>query len=408
MAQVQTFVVENVRDGITRVKRTLGPDAVILSIRSVKDRRGKTALEVTASLDERPTPSVEAAVREPEVPQVPRPENGAEIKQIAGRSVNEIMAELHVITRRLEEIQGQLQPDSLNEKLEGFAKGLTSLQRMVVDSTGGSRRGALPYDPDLAVYYEKLLEEGVDAAYAQELIEQTSRRLSSKSLSVSVYGMEYLAAVLMDRVRTATPFHPGRDQHIHMIVGPTGVGKTTTIAKLAAQQVFEFGHRVALLTVDTFRIGAIDQLRTYAKIINVPIEVCMNEVDLIENVRKHADKDVLFIDTAGASQKDARMMGELAKVYETGVPMDVHLIVSATTHDADLSDIADRYGVFPLTSLIVSKLDEANNFGNVYNLMQQTNLPVSCFTVGQHVPDDIEGATSERVADLLLNVTANT
>ena len=191
-----------------------------------------------------------------------------------------------------------------------------------------------------------------------------------------------------------------------MVVGPTGVGKTTTVAKLAAHQVFELDRSVALLTVDTYRIGAIDQLRTYAKILDVPVEVCLSPVEFVEAARRHADKDMLLVDTAGASQKDAAMIGELAKVHQSGVPMDVHLIVSATTADADLADIATRYRALPLSSLIVSKLDESNRFGGVYNLMQDTRLPVSFFTIGQSVPDDIEPATPERVADLLLSISA--
>ena len=99
------------------------------------------------------------------------------------------------------------------------------------------------------------------------------------------------------------------------------------------------------------------------------------------------------------------MIGELAKVHGSGVPMEVHLILSATSEENNLFDIAGRYSVLPLASIIVSKLDEANSFGGVYNLMQQTGLPYSCFTVGQNVPDDIEMATPERIADLLLSIS---
>jgi flagellar biosynthetic protein FlhF len=391
--QTQKFVVDNVRDAIQRVKKSMGPNAVIESIRSIKDQAGQTALEVVASLD-----GPRLATLTPSPPETAPPE-------LAPSRLVEVLSELQGITRRLDDIHRELKPEWIADRLDGFAEGLGNLQQMVIDSNGGSRRDTLHFDPELAPYYERLIAEGVDAAYAQDLIERASRALSSRSLSPSIYGLEYLADALVSQVRTATPFAPGRKQHIHMLVGPTGVGKTTTVAKLAAQQVFEQGRKVALLTVDTFRIGAIEQLRTYAKILDVPLEICMNEVDLVECARRHADKDTIFIDTAGASQKDARMMGELAKYYETGVPMDVHLIVGATTSDADLADVADRYSVFPLTSLIVSKLDEANNFGSVYNLMRQTNLPCSYFTVGQNVPDDIEIATPERVADLLLDVT---
>jgi flagellar biosynthesis protein FlhF len=405
--QVRQFTVRNIREAIAAVKAELGPDAVILSIRTVKDKNGKNALEVTASNEPAPAVKTDDTSAGPAIPSGLLREDGDDYADAATRpqNLNRVLSELQVITRRLEDIQRHFDPHTMAERLDGVATSLAALQQAVAEGVDAPRLPGLA-DQSLSPLYQRLLEAGVHDRYARELIDATSRRLSSKALSPQIYGLEYLASVVMEKVRTVTPLAPGKERQVHMFIGPTGVGKTTTIAKLAAQHVFEFNRSVAFLTIDTFRVGAIDQLRTYARILDVPLEVCLSEVELIEAARRHVDKHTLFIDTAGASQKDARMMGELAKMHQAGVPMDVHLIVEATTSEADLVDIAARYSALPLTSLVISKLDEANNFGNVYNLMQTTRLPFSYFTVGQNVPEDIELATPERVADLLLDVTA--
>lgn len=413
---VRKFTCANIHEAVAVVKSEMGENAVILAVRTIRDH-GAPALEVTASLDpkhQRQASEVKARFEEKRHTlavagaSVELPPPGA-VPPVGekgqGENIPRLMLELQEMMMRLERLQNHLNPTRLDERLESFAQDLGRLQELV-RASGGHRPEMPVYDEDLNDLYEILRQSGMDTAYAQNLIEHTSRSLSSKSLAPAIYGMEYLASTLMDQVRTSTPLAAGREQQIHMFVGPTGVGKTTTIAKLAARRMFEEKRSVVLLTVDTFRIGAVDQLRTYARILDAPLEVCMNQKELVEAVRRYRDKDTIFIDTAGASQKDASLIGELARFPQAGVPMDVHLIVSATTSDADLVDIASRYGVLPLSSLIVTKLDEANHFGNVFNLMQQTSLPLSFFTVGQNVPDDIEPATPERVADLLLRISS--
>jgi len=413
---VRKFTCANIHEAVAVVKSEMGENAVILAVRTIRDH-GAPALEVTASLDakhQRQAAEVKARLDEKrrtlavaDAPvELPPPSDTRQAGE-GGRAAEmpRLMLELQEMMLRLEKLQNHLNPSRLNDRLEAFAEDLGRLREMLRVS-GGQPADFPLYDPELNELYEMLRQSGMDSAYAQNLIEQTSRTLSSKSLHPAVYGMEYLAANLMDQVRTSTPLTAGREQQIHMLVGPTGVGKTTTIAKLAAHLMFAEKRSVVLLTVDTFRIGAVDQLRTYARILDAPLEVCKDEKDLLDAVRRYREKDTIFIDTAGASQKDAALIGELARFQQAGVPMDVHLIVSATTSDADLVDVAARYGVLPLSSLIVSKLDEANHFGKVFNLMRQTSLPFSFFTVGQNVPDDIEPATPERVVDLLLRVSS--
>ncbi|HPM77715.1 MAG TPA: flagellar biosynthesis protein FlhF [bacterium] len=407
--QTRKFVVNNVSQAIQVVKKEMGADAIILSMRTVRQPNGpfgtRQVLEVTASLDRpaaNPEKSLHAAVDNNASP--------ADEAREVELSLADVMREMGVLRRRLEIMEETLAENSLEQKLSQVATNIDELQHsmreVLLAQDRREQSDEMLYNGDLGRLVHDLRLSGVGDDLVRDLLKDTMQRLGKRSLSPDIYGVDYLAQSVMDHVRIAAPFKPGHEQQIHMIVGPTGVGKTTTIAKLAAQQVFGLGRSAAFLTVDTFRVGAIDQLRTYARILDVPLEVCLSDVEVVETVHRYADKDVLFIDTAGSSQKDAAMIGELAKVYRAGVPMNVHLIVSAATDSRNLHEIAERYGVMPLTSLIVSKLDEATRFGSVYNLMHDARLPYSCFTVGQNVPDDIEDATPERVADLLLSIAA--
>lgn len=184
-------------------------------------------------------------------------------------------------------------------------------------------------------------------------------------------------------------------------IGPTGVGKTTTIAKLAARLTFREGKRVALVTVDTFRIAALEQLRIYAQLMKLPVEVVFSPEELGAALRRHQEADAVLIDTAGRSQRDEAQMGELKEFFGKG-EIDCHLVLSAATSQEDLSQVLERFGQIPLKSLLFTKLDEANRFGVILNQSLSSGIPLSYFTTGQRVPEDIEVATPERVADLVL------
>ncbi|MCZ7587087.1 MAG: 50S ribosome-binding GTPase [Deltaproteobacteria bacterium] len=260
----------------------------------------------------------------------------------------------------------------------------------------------------LADLYRRLTEGGVADEAAALVIREAAARLDEEGRADEFRALDAVAGEIMRRVRIADPFADvGRRQVVCALVGPTGVGKTTTIAKLAGAQVLEHGRKAAFLTTDTFRVGAVDQLRAYARILGVPLDVAVDDNDLSEKIARHADKDVIFIDTQGVGQKDAAMMRRLAGYFERMRQVDLHLIVSATTQASDLEDIAESYREFPVASVIASKLDESNELGGIYTLLAGRNQSASFFTVGQKVPEDIETATRERVVDRLLGITAH-
>ena len=187
-----------------------------------------------------------------------------------------------------------------------------------------------------------------------------------------------------------------------MFVGPTGVGKTTTIAKLAAISALWERRKVLLLTADTYRIAAVEQLRTYAKILGVPMEVIFEPETVSEAIGKHPETDLVLLDTAGRSQKDTKRIEELASLYRAFRPDAVHLLIAANMKYRDMLDVVRKIGVVPITNLLFTKIDETSTYGALLDVVEDFERPVSFLTTGQNVPNDIEVATGARFIDILL------
>ena len=187
-----------------------------------------------------------------------------------------------------------------------------------------------------------------------------------------------------------------------MFVGPTGVGKTTTIAKIAAIHALWERKNVLLLTSDTYRIAAVEQLRTYAKILGVPIEVIF-EIEEIDTVlKKHSKADLILLDTAGRNQKDSERLEEAKRLYEAFKPDALHLVLASNMKDKDMLDVVGRMGSLPLTHMLFTKIDETSSYGGLLNVLLSKKLPASFLTTGQNVPNDIEVADAQKIVDLFL------
>jgi len=190
-----------------------------------------------------------------------------------------------------------------------------------------------------------------------------------------------------------------------MLVGPTGVGKTTTLAKIAPGFTHPRtgqGKKVVFMTADLFRIAAVEQLHKYSEILRVPLEVVYVPEEAAAAIGRHQNADLILIDTGGTGQRNESQIANLAAIARACKPLEVHLVVSATTKSTDLADIIERFQVLEPQRLLITKLDESTRFGNILNAAAQSQLPISYLTTGQMVPEDIEVATSERLADLVL------
>jgi len=264
-----------------------------------------------------------------------------------------------------------------------------------------------PLPEPLVSWHTALLEAGLPGELASELLLGIREELTSAALQRS----EPVLAALSQRLTAALPqptgpLQPGQpgDPLIYLLVGPTGVGKTTTIAKLAAHYSLIKQLPVALITADTYRIGAIGQLRTYSELIQAPLEIAYTPDDLRAQVDRHRDKAILFIDTPGRSPSDTEQL-EVLRSFVSALPgATLHIALAAGTQLNDAKHIVRRFSVAPPQALLLTKLDETTAFGSVYALASREGLPFAYFTTGQSVPEDIEMATRDGFTKRLLDV----
>lgn len=249
-----------------------------------------------------------------------------------------------------------------------------------------------------------------DALHRQDVREDLCEELSGKipiadvnmdSLDPRAPGVlaSYLSQIMnfTDGLKTG-----GRSSRVAAFIGTTGVGKTTTLAKVAAHFVLEQNLKGALITADTYRISAVEQLKKYAEILGLPVEVVYSAADLRKAIARHRSKDFVLVDTAGRSQYNEFQMDELKELLDAHPRMEKHLVVSATTKEADAAEIMKRFSSCNPDHIIFTKTDETQTIGMVLNLLAGKELSLSFLSNGQSVPDDIIPATADRLAELLL------
>lgn len=223
----------------------------------------------------------------------------------------------------------------------------------------------------------------------------------AESLCKSVEDLDVIINNIAQRINVSGPIDCSRSQARVALVGPTGVGKTTTAAKLAAHYSHFHNKKVALLTLDTYRIAAVEQLAVYARILNVPFEIALCPEDVDALIAKHADKDLILIDTVGRSQRNREHVDELGKFVRAANPTEVHLVVSASASPAAQKESVNSFGSLRADRLILTKLDECPQAGCILGLAAESLLPFSYITYGQEVPDDITAAEKDYLARLV-------
>lgn len=256
----------------------------------------------------------------------------------------------------------------------------------------------------LSEAYVRMVEAEVDRDLADEVVSRVRSELTREELCDSSLVGPAVQGALAEMVRVATPGR-GRTEEGPLtiaLVGPTGVGKTTTIAKLAAAYKLRRGQRVGLITTDTFRIAAVEQLRTYASIISVPLRVVMSPAEMASACRAMSDCDVVLIDTAGRSPRDGQRVDELSEYLEAARPHETHLVLSATAGAGALRSAASGFARANPDRVLFTKLDEAEGVGMVISMVHALGLPLSFVTTGQEVPDHIEPGRADRLARLVL------
>ncbi len=287
----------------------------------------------------------------------------------------------------------------------GLSKDVTKLTEMMNELMSNVRQQQTPDIPEeLFADYMQLVENQIERELAAEIIKGLHRTLRPDHLTQKSFVREKIADQLEKLLPTAGPIVRSKafGPHVVALIGPTGVGKTTTIAKLAAKLQLEEKRKVGLITIDTYRIAAIDQLKKYADIIRSPLKVVGSAEDLREAVASMSDCDFVLIDTAGRSPKDTLKLSELKTFLEAASPDEVHLVLS-TTVSRECAELAiERFADVRVDKLIFTKLDEARHVGNVLNVVRAVKKSLSYVTTGQDVPADIEVAKGRRIAQMIL------
>lgn len=416
--KIKKYTVGEMQEAIQLIKQDLGPEALIVSSHRVKGPGWlgwfKKKLEVTAVLDDTPVPVVKAlpqvVEREEELlkqEQQPefRPEPASTGKQVKNsEEVKEVIYSSYHVMR-----SQSPSSDNFNGRVERVMLPETTFQPLLdqailkmaeidleakVNSMNTYVRNNNIYQQWLDILLDMDVQEGV----AKALLEAALREIKD---SVSD-DMVQLALVNKTSEILKSAYRREEDARFMTFVGQPGIGKTTTLAKLATKLQLLEKKKVALITIYTYRYGATDQLKIYGETINVPVEVVMTPAELRQAIEKHADKDHILIDTVGRSSKNTGQVLELKGFLEV-IPgeQDIFLVLNASTKDRDMFRTIKDFRIAHFNKFIFTKTDETETLGSMLNVVSRTGLPITYYTNGQSVPDDLEKAHPKKLANLL-------
>jgi flagellar biosynthesis protein FlhF len=397
--EIKTFKAKTMRDALELVRRELGPSASVLHTRELNSSLMGRVLfgrkyEVAAS----------ATVNVPS--RMPEGAQGSGVRC----QVSEPVRHLTPDTRHLNVPQAHLDVDYRSQYRDDFrrqvAGQLDELHAMVeklCQRTASNPAHDLP--EALFRVFTDMIEAEIDEGIARAWIDRIRDCRDSHELSDAMLVKARVAQLLEEEIRVQGTIATDAGRcRVVALVGPTGVGKTTTIAKLAANYRLREKRRVGLLTVDTYRVAAVEQLRTYADIIDLPMEVVATPREMREAVARMSHLDLILMDTAGRSPRDEIKIQELKSMLAEAEADDVHLVLSSTAGAKSLLATAERFADVGTTALLLTKLDEANSLGHLVSLVRDCRLPISYLTDGQNVPDDIQVAERRRLAYLLMGI----
>ncbi|HYA86113.1 MAG TPA: flagellar biosynthesis protein FlhF [Nitrospirota bacterium] len=374
--KIKKFTAKTFSEALTLVKKELSQDAIILS---TEEKHGlRPHVEVTAAVDYdtagRGVKSSEVTVhREPQ-------------KQISEQSTKNTDPAVRLCAERVTPYGTS---PALDYAASDLKSEINSLRLMIESMKNNGYEVSLPSKKRAMMTF--LRERSIREEYALRLCDRTTN-IDEIPLMIS-------ADIKIKR-------QTGSRKAV-MLMGPTGVGKTTTLAKLAAQAV-KAGKKAAIINLDTFRIGAVEQVRIYSRILGIPLITAHTGEEFRSNLAKYAaNRDIVYIDTTGRNPRDEAYIESMADLCKTDVPLELHLLMGANIDDESMIEAYRSYRRLPIDYLTFTKVDEAVRFGPLYNILVTYQKPVAYLTTGQRVPGDIESATVNRLAGLIVNKECN-
>lgn len=410
--KVKKYVVGSMNEAVSRIKTELGKEAVIVSQRKIR-RPGLAGLFSPKLI---------------EVLAVVENDNDSEINN---SRQSEIISKFMELNKEKEEKKEDIS-DSLKYSIEAIRKAVqenesndTSNQGVinnknlqVKDNTNISEESKNAYNDDIKkmtmeMHEMKKLISNINVSGNNEEKNEIYLKLEENDVPehiIKKYEMKVQEDnsdiedldKLKRELESSIKISEEKNEGVMVLVGPTGVGKTTTIAKLAGKLALVDKKKVGLVTVDTYRIGAVDQLRTYAEIMNIPFKVVFTIKEMEGAIKSLQDCDIILVDTTGRSSKNVMQISELRAFIEKTNSDNIHLVVSSTTKNRDLASIVSGYSCLKYNNVIVTKLDETFTYGSILNILETAQVPLSYVTVGQNVPDDIKIFRPRELVNIIL------
>jgi flagellar biosynthesis protein FlhF len=381
-SNVRTFRAADARSALSAVRAALGGEAVILETREVAGGLfGRAHIEVTAAGPLANAPDARRAAFETATSFPARGSRRVPVTDLEG--------EVGALRRLVEEMRNRL-PGGRSNGLLGGAHGNGKSDGHVLEDAGPA------FTAEESQAYKHLLRRGMEEFLARGLIEQ-ARRLGAGGAVEEINDAVKMA--MRKQLAPAPAPWLAEGRRTLALIGPTGVGKTTAIAKIAARALLETRFKVALITVDTYRVGASEQLARYGKIMGIPTHVARDRAALAEGVERFKGADLILIDTAGRS--DSESLAAQTSLLRSVPHVELQLVLSASTGGRELGAIARRYRAIAPERLIFTKLDEVDGPASIYSAVSALPRPVSCISDGQRVPEDIHAVTGPDLMEMV-------
>lgn len=412
--KILTFSGTTPAEALKKAQLEVGEEAMLIETREVQKKSlGKSALyEIVVGIEEDALPKPRAKIDEPLMKQRPLAQKSSDVLYNISEAAKQIskIAEVTEEEQRPSRHTPIAESEDLKrikEEIEKLGDKVKLIQNMFWDEK--SPKTSAPIPPEFAEIYRLAQQSGMDQAHLDEIMHLTLEHMPSKMRESSETVKRYFQVLMrkMIPVRLETPPKNGGKKVI-MLVGPTGVGKTTSIAKLAARfsYLLDKKYKVGLVVLDTYRIGAVEQLMQYARMMKLGIETVVDPPEFSSALNALRYSDYILIDTMGSSPYDK---GKIEKIYEclrgndTEYSVDVVLVMPSSIKYEDLKATYDNFAPLGIDTMMFTKLDETRGFGNLFSLVYETKVPISYFSIGQEVPEDLAVATSDFLVECLMN-----
>jgi flagellar biosynthesis protein FlhF len=378
--QVKRYEATNIQDALAKIKSDMGSDAIVLSTKRLPGE--KRLIEVLAAKDN--------GCEEQEIVTGESREGLNEM--VFNGEDREILFSLRTEIGEIKSLVRGAERERLNEE---FAEIKDSMNTFF-DALGLRNKGKGKHSPSQIYYY--LLGRGLSRKMACRLLDKINQNCPPQEMMDYERGLK----IAEDLLKCTFIEKEGKEKRVKVFLGPTGVGKTTTLAKLAARYTLEQKKSVGLITTDTYRIAAVEQLKTYARIMGLPLEVATGRETFRQSIERFRDKEFIMVDTPGRSREEGGYLSKLKDMLTGSWEMETNLLLSLTSSRESLMDVVGRYRAFGYDQIILTKLDECTNCGILYDVVERASKPVSYISTGQNVPQDIEQANPVRLAELIM------